>query len=293
MLFSKLTTKKLTIAFLIGFLSFQYFGLSDLAYANDGKKRSSVLFVSPHRVSMSPKQRVQILNVSNHSDIARRYDLKVIDQIMLEDGTTKIVKNAKYSAKPILRFVPKRFTLQPGERQVIRIMARRGKNLPDGDYHSHLLFKEVPLRNQEADSLMSGAAKSGQVAFEIKAVYGVAVPIVVQKGKIESSININSAELIKNDDGKYTILLDTTRTGNAEASGFLSAKHIVAGKEAVDIIPKQWFRMYREVDHMKKTIRVILPKDYKLEGGKIVLTLIDDPKSKSPKVMSQLEIPVP
>ncbi len=257
------------------------------------KKRSSVLFVSPHRVSIEPKQRVQILNVANHSDIPRRYDLKIIDQIMLENGRTKTVKNAKYSAKPILRFVPKRFTLKPGERQVVRIMAKRGKNLPDGDYHSHLLFKEVPLRNHEADTMMSSQADGGSVSFEIKAVYGVAIPIVVQKGKIESSISVEKIKLAKDDKGKLSLFLNALRTGNAEAAGFISVQHMVSGREAVDIIPKQWLRMYREVDSINKTIPLRLPEGYSLKGGEIVLTMVDDPKAKTPKTLSIVKIPTP
>ena len=49
----------------------------------------SILFISPHRVDISPTGRIEELNVANKSDVPRRYDLQVINQVMTESGTTE------------------------------------------------------------------------------------------------------------------------------------------------------------------------------------------------------------
>jgi len=45
--------------------------------------------------------------------------------------------------------VPREFTLKPGERQTVRIMARIGSNVAEGDYHTHVRFLEDVTKRDE------------------------------------------------------------------------------------------------------------------------------------------------
>ena len=53
------------------------------------QSEGSILFISPHRVDIPPSGRIEELNVANKSDVPRRYDLQVINQVMTENGTTE------------------------------------------------------------------------------------------------------------------------------------------------------------------------------------------------------------
>lgn len=240
---------------------------------------SSILFVAPHRLVMDPSEKVEVLNVANKSDQTHRYDLTLIDQVMNEDGSTIRKDTYDYSAKRMIRFVPKRFTLKPGERQVVRVMIKRPGDLADGDYHSHLLFREVPLNVQDKQALKDQRAEEnkGKAAnFEIRALYGVAVPIVVQHGKIESAMTMADAGFTPATDKEPAMLaIKFDRAGNAEAAAQISAAYIKAdGSAPVQVLEPLWVRIYREVNGVSRKFPIKdIPEGVTLSGGKLVLTL--------------------
>lgn len=251
------------------------FAASGLAFA---QMESSVLFVAPHRVIMDASEKVEVLNVANKSEKTHRYDLTLIDQVMNERGMTLRQDTFEYSAKRMIRFVPKRFTLKPGERQVVRVMVKRPEGLADGDYHSHLLFREVPLSVQDKQALKderNAENKEKSVTFEIRALYGVAVPIIVQQGKVESDISLGDVRLIPASDKTLPALeIDFTRSGNAEAASQVSASFVKAGGKPVELLGATWVRIYREVNKVTRRIELKnIPSDVTLSEGKIILTL--------------------
>jgi hypothetical protein len=251
----------------------------------------SVLFVAPHRLIVLPTEKVSVLNIANKSSEARRYDLTLIDQQMDANGVTQRVETFPYSAKSMVKFVPRRFSLQPGEQQTVRVMIERPAGLPDGDYHSHLLFREVPLNMKDKAQLEAERkAAEGQkaVSFDIRTLYGIAVPVIVQQGKLIADMNITQPKIAAAADGKgREIAMDFIRIGNSEAAGLLKADYVQPGKAPVPVIQPQWVRLYREVDKVSKSIPLIdLPKDAK--GGKIVVSLIKDEADDSKTIKKEV-----
>lgn len=239
--------------------------------------QSTILFVSPSRVQIASDENIASINVANQSEEERRYDLTVVDQVMNEDGLTSRKETFDYSAKRMLRFVPKRFTLKPGERQIVRVMARRPQDLPDGDYHSHLLFREVPL-GQKSKADIEAERSEQKVQFEIRALYGIAVPVIVQKGAISSDIDLGNAYYVPASDGAPAHLaVELERSGNAEGAGRLYVEYVPGeGGEPVEVTPSLWIPIYREVDTLTKRIPLAnLPEGVNLSSGKIVLTLVE------------------
>jgi hypothetical protein len=243
------------------------------------KSEGSVLFVAPNRLTITPDSRSDVLNVSNKSEEERRYDLMLIDQVMGPNGVTQRMETFNYSAKPMLKFQPKRFTLKPGESQVVRVVVERPAGQPDGDYHSHLLFREVPLSLKDKAAQPEPAQKT--VSFEIRTLYGIAIPVVVQTGKVSSDITLDDAKIGMAEDGKTRNLAVTfSRLGNAEAVGKFAIEYVAPGKQPVPVIDTQWLRIYHEVDKITRQFDLTyLPADAK--GGKFVLTLVKDESDPS------------
>lgn len=248
---------------------------------------SSILFVAPHRVIINSDQKIEVINVANKSNEIRRYDLMVIDQVMDENGTTQRQDNFEFSARRMLRFVPKRVTLKPGERQVVRVMARRPKGLADGDYHAHLLFREIPLNALDKRQLQkddAAKANKAKTTFEIKTLYGIAVPVVIQSGTITSGVEFADASFIPTTDtASAHISAVFNRLGNSEGAAMFDAVFLRPGAEPVNIVKSQWIRLYREVNSITKNMS--LTKEARaldLSQGKVILTLTT--KSTDPKV---------
>lgn len=236
---------------------------------------SSVLFVAPSRVILSSDQKTTEINVSNKSSEQRRYDITIVDQVMNEDGLTRRVETFDYSASRMLRFVPRRFTLEPGERQIVRVMATREPELEDGDYHSHILFREVPLSLQDKKEMEEQRSNEQTAQFEIKALYGIAVPIIVQSGQINSDISIGEVVYVPSNDGVVDHLaVEFVRTGNAEASGTMRLTYTPRSGESEEL-GQQWIPIYREVDRVVKRFPL---NNKSLAGGKITLSFVKDNK---------------
>ena len=150
---------------------------------------SSLLFVAPHRAIITPGERTTEVTVANHSDYKRRYEITMIDSVMTETGATKRVNTFEYSAKRMIRYVPRSVELAPGERQTVRLMVRRPKDLADGDYHSHLLFREKAVEEEAAPG-----GENQKFTFQVGAQYGVAIPVIVQQGTIESAVEVGAVK---------------------------------------------------------------------------------------------------
>lgn len=263
--------------------------MSSMAFNAAAQSEGSVLFVAPHRVVFSPETRVEVLNVANKSSKTHRYDLTVIDQVMDEKGVTKRQDTFDYSAKKMLRFVPKRFTLKPGERQVVRVMVMRPEGLQPGDYHSHLLFREVPLGSRDKERLREErGGEDKALSFEIRALYGVAVPIVVQHGKVESSIDITGKRIIPGDEKALEIVFN--RKGNAETAGRLSVTYEREGEKPLHLIDPQWVRIYREVDTITRQWPLSsLPQNAR--GGKIVIKFFAGESEDAQEIVHEISNP--
>lgn len=204
-----------------------------------------VLYVSPLRVEVKPNEQTTTLSVTNKSAGTKRYNVTAIDQTMTADGVTQTVDNFEYSAKRMMRFMPRRIVLEPGQRQMVRVMIRRPNGLPDGDYHTHLLFEE------EQPSVTASVSETLEKGFklDIGAVYSVAIPVVIQHGTVSSSIALGDVTVNRapeNGAPKGHILAVISRGGNAEATGFLTIK--TADDKMTDLVSARRVRIYREVD---------------------------------------------
>ena len=259
----------------ISALALSAFVFSGGAFAE--QTEGSVLFVAPHRLVIGSSEQGQVISVTNKSNKLRRYDLELVDQVMGSDGITMRKDTFDYSIKRMTKFVPKRFTLEPGARQNVRVQVKRPDGMADGDYHSHLLFREVPPNVKDKQKLQEERKDAEKVvSFEIRTLYGIAVPIIVQKGVIDGSISMGEPVLGKTADGtQHMLKIDFNRGGNSEATGKVSITYVADGKEPVLAVEEQWVRIYREVGKVSKEFALSkLPADAK--GGKLMISLVRD-----------------
>lgn len=213
-----------------------------------GVVADTMLFVAPLRVEFDPAETTEVITVTNKSDQTKRYQVILTDQAMTAEGVTQTVDTFPYSSKKMLRFMPRRVVLEPGQRQVVRVMARRPADLPDGDYHTHLLFEEEQPSLHAAEA----SGKEGGFKLDVGAIYSVAVPVVVRAGKLESSMELLRTELKPaSDKAPAHLLAAFKRHGNAEASGFLT---VTAAKGGQELIAPRMVRLYREVDDAVLTL---------------------------------------
>jgi len=181
---------------------------------------SANLLIYPVRVSFDEIERTQEVNLTNTSSKITTYRLQWLEKKPLRTGGYQAVTENEAQNMPIassmLRFSPREVTLKPRERQLIKLRLRRPRDLVDGEYRSHLLFKAMPPKRAEDNSNQTGTM--------IDMVMSFAIPLTIQQGKYDSHVSLQAAIIeYKVSDGSRKVSLELLRTGMHSSSGDISA----------------------------------------------------------------------
>lgn len=254
---------------------------------------AEILFVSPTRVNLDEKNKVTVMNVTNMSNIDRTYTVGVKDIIMLEKGVTQAVEGFDYSAKKMLRFFPRQFTVPAGQKQSIRIMAKIPADTPDGQYHSHVFFLEDGAKQAKPPADL--AAGSGQAITSVPLAYSVMMPVTLSKGTIDTKVNWIDPKISKSvkpgaKSNTYTISMQLTRSGNGQGIAYFDVIYTPSTGEAVQIGKRRTAYIYREIDKRDYKFDFSLPEG--ISGGNVQLRLLTGDKSK-PTLIQETSLSIP
>lgn len=130
-----------------------------------GNADAAVFGVSPIRIDLTPDTRTAVVNVSNDDTRKLYFQAKLVEWTQTPDGKDQ------YAESKDLVFFPAIFTIEPGEKRIIRV-GSKGPILPA--HRAYRLFiEELPDPNDR------GAGAGAQVAVRMR--FGV--PIIVGKGE--------------------------------------------------------------------------------------------------------------
>jgi hypothetical protein len=140
---------------------------------------------------------------------------------MDENGNLEPVDEAQANATEkaalaMIRYAPRRVTLPPSQPQSIRISARPGADLPDGEYRVHMSFAALPKVRAVTEVPTD---KSG-IAINLIPVYGIVMPIIIRKGELTVTAGIANPRIEHGPKGD-SFALDMTRSGNESIYGDL------------------------------------------------------------------------
>jgi len=246
-----------------------------------------ILFFSPTRINLNNSNPVQTVTISNLSDIARAYSISVEDLIMTPEGITTPVDHFDYSAKRMIRFVPRDFVLKPGEKQTIRIMSRTGPDTAMGDYHSHMRFLEDVTKRQENNPPPEGGALiSAPLSYEAM------IPVVLSHGQVQTIIGLKDAKIEKNQKSAgYKISLQLTRDGNGQGIAYIDTNYTAPDGTRTAATVRRTVYIYRELNEVKKEYEFGLPEGTPV-GGNISVSVFDN-LSDGAKPVGQMTLPLP
>lgn len=241
------------------------------------------LFISPQRVELGDRSRSEVLTVTNRTDNRAAYELGLEDYSMSEDGATMRVESLDYSARRIIRFSPRRFTLEPGQTQTIRVLSRRSGQLADGTYRTHLVFREV-TPSSDADGPREPTP--GGTSFGIGFRFNIAIPVVIAAGESQSSVGVEEAEILPEG-----VRVKLKRDGNADAAVRVRVRWERPDGKVEDVIPESVVRIYRERDWVQKTLIASWPTGDVPTEGNLIITLLPEARNKT-DVLDELVTPL-
>lgn len=170
------------------------------------------------------KDRSDVVRMTNTSPEAKTYRIELINYKQNSDGSYQKIDQPLTGnpfASPYIGFSPRETTLQPRQSQTVRILRKAMAAAPDGEYVSHLWIHEMPGHKRQAP-----AAEGNKLSVELKALYGVTIPVIIDKGELHSSGKIVSAKIVNSENPYAEVVV--ARSGNRSFWGNIEIKE---GKE--------------------------------------------------------------
>jgi P pilus assembly chaperone PapD len=152
------------------------------------------LLVAPTRIVLDGGRGTEIILNNIGEDVAT-YRISVELRRMTPDGVLHDVTDpsaAERLAQSMISYAPRRVTLAPREPQTIRISARAPKDIPEGEYRVHLLFRAVP-----PPTPVTAPAEVRGVAFQLTPIYGVTIPVIARFGTLTAKAGIAGVRLTR------------------------------------------------------------------------------------------------
>jgi P pilus assembly chaperone PapD len=220
------------------------------------------LLVAPTRIILNGGGNAEVV-LSNIGGQAATYRIGVELRRMQPDGDFADVGEAEASpaekaAVAMLRYAPKRIALLPGQPQSIRLTARPGAELPNGEYRVHLSFRAVPPAL--SPDAAQDQAEAGQVAIRLTPIYGITIPVFIRKGRLEAGAMIANPRLAGNKTARW-LDLDLSRSGQRSVYG-----DIIGKRGSEQIFTLKGIAVYPEI--ASRTVRIPLDAEQiaKLSG---------------------------
>ncbi len=174
------------------------------------------ILLTPTRVVLEGRARSGMISVANNGTAVGSYRAEIINRRMLESGGFESVETPQEGDKfadEFLRISPRRFTLEPGKHQNVRILARKPADLEEGEYRSHLRFILIPTEEPREEK-----APEDALSISIRANFGMSIPVIVRNGAISATASVKEMHYSLQE-GKPHLKFEVIRDGKASLYG--------------------------------------------------------------------------
>jgi len=235
---------------------------------------ASILQILPTRVVFEGNKRSADVFLKNRGDNDGEYRVSLRNQRMTPEGKFEIIEKGQglpdeLFADKMIRYAPRRVNISKdlsAEPQTIRLVLRKPRNLPDGEYRSHLLFTSIPSIEE------AGTQESG---MSFKATVEITIPLIIRQGELNAKISLSNANIRKNDKGIYILKVTLDREGTRSIYGDLEVLQTLNG-EAQRISYMRGLAIYLPTTSRTIEVPINLPPDG-LAAGAVTINFKENP----------------
>lgn len=180
------------------------------------------LLVAPTRVVLTQSSRSAELVLVNKGTETAAFRLGLENRRMRPDGSLEAATDPRPDelfASDKLQFSPRQLVLEPGARQVVRIMANAPADLPAGEYRSHLRLMSAPVSAGRSLASADNGKENG-LSIELIAIRSITIPVLLRVGQLSADVVIDTAAMAKAGSGDLVIRL--SRQGSRSSYGDIS-----------------------------------------------------------------------
>jgi len=228
------------------------------------------LLVTPSRVAFDVRDRSKEVILVNTSNQVRSYKLEWVNQRQNDEGGyTQILENEMESfgtADQFLRYSPRRVTLQAGESQKVKVMARRRSNMSFPEYRSHLKFTALPpdlVNNSDEQETSEG------ISMKLHLLLSYTIPVVLRTEAPASKVTISDLSFSGEAANKQKLSFTMKKQSPTSVYGDFTIYHIDNGEEkAIGFLNGVNFF------HEQQTMRMSIPLHHALNQVKGQLKIV-------------------
>lgn len=180
------------------------------------------LLVAPTRVVLSPDARTAELVLVNKGTETAAFRISIENRRMRQDGSLEDAPDAKPDeqfANDKLRYSPRQLVLEPGARQVVRILASAPGTLEPGEYRSHIRLMSAPI-SAGATQVTGEPEGDNSLSIELVAIRSITIPVILRVGALEASVSMDEAAMAADNPDQLVVRL--TRAGSRSTYGDVS-----------------------------------------------------------------------
>jgi hypothetical protein len=189
--------------------------------------------VSPMSVFMSHTNRTGTITLYNPNPLPEEIEISFAFGYPQSDSagnvTVPLSETApagEPSAVPWLRAFPRRLVLQPGQQQVVRILAQPPAGIDDGEYWSRVLVIATGGRPPVEQQVQPDV----RVAISMRTI--IVASLNYRKGRLTTGITMTAASAVRTVNG-LDVTLDMARQGEAAYLGRIRVELLDAGGAVV------------------------------------------------------------
>ncbi|HSU12512.1 hypothetical protein [Longimicrobium sp.] len=194
--------------------------------------RAHAVSVSPTALYIDSRTRTAVLTLFNPGSLAEEVTIDFAYGFPQADSagnvtvpTTKEPPAGEPSAMAWLRAFPRRLLLQPGQRQIVRVLVEPPADLADGEYWARVLVSsrggQPPIEQTQGD-----------VRLQLNVQTTLVMAANYRKGDVHTGVSLTAASARRTADG-VQMQVDLNRTGNAAYLGRMRAELVDAGGSVV------------------------------------------------------------
>jgi len=150
------------------------------------------LMINPVRAIFLERQRTVTVSVGNPTDTPISYGISLVTLRRNAKGilgqVTQETQEEQLS-KSLIRFSPRRATIAPHARQVVKLMVRKPGDLPFGEYRTRLQI--MPIQDTQHSGTRKEKVTNGR-KINLDLLVGLSIPIIIQHGPSDTQVSPDS-----------------------------------------------------------------------------------------------------
>jgi len=201
-----------------------------LTLADSALAATRTLMLNPTRLIFTDRQRTMDVHVVNPTQETITYSIATITMRKDAKGELREATNeteAERSIRNMIRYSPRRATIEPGKRQIIKLMVNKPSDLPQGEYQTRL---QLSPQVDKQTNTGPGVKVQGGSMINLDIIVNSTFPIIIQHGGIAAEVAPVALAVKPMTESPSGMAAEVkfSRSGNASAFGNIRLHYVPA-----------------------------------------------------------------